>query len=120
MVVAEYADPDGWCSLGDRGRFDERGYLHLAGRTDRMINTGYHVYPEEIEEAVRRIPGVAAVLVRGEPDPAHGEAVVAHLVAAGGQAPDTLAAAVTTELRSRLAGYKVPRRFVVSETLPRD
>lgn len=118
MVVAEYADPDGSCSLGDHGRFDERGYLHLAGRTDRMINTGYHVYPEEIEEAVRRIPGVADVLVRGEPDPAHGQAVVAHLVADEGQAPDTLAAAVAAELRSRLAGYKMPRRFVVSETLP--
>jgi acyl-CoA synthetase (AMP-forming)/AMP-acid ligase II len=85
-----------------------------------MTNTGYHVYPEEIEEAARLVPGVADVLVRGEPDPAHGQAVVAHLVTDGAHAPDALAEAVATELRSRLAGYKVPRRFLVSESLPPD
>ena len=118
MVVADYADPDGWCSLGDRGRFDERGYLHLAGRTDRMINTGYHVYPEEIEEAVRRIPGVAAVLVRGGAGP--GPRPGRRRPPRRQRRPGTRHArrGRRRQLRSRLAGYKVPRRFVVSETLP--
>jgi acyl-CoA synthetase (AMP-forming)/AMP-acid ligase II len=45
-VVAEYADPDGWCALGDVAWLDEAGYLYLGGRLDGMINTGsYHVYP---------------------------------------------------------------------------
>lgn len=117
MVVAEYADADGWCSLGDLGRFVD-GYLHLGGRLDRMINTGYHVYPQEIEEAVRRIPGVADVLVRGEPDERHGEAVVAYLVARGVARPETLIHAVNAELRLRLARYKVPRRYLVVDALP--
>lgn len=116
MVVAEYADPDGWCSLGDRGRFDDRGYLYLDGRTDRMINTGYHVYPDEIEEFIRGVPGVEDALVRGENDPAHGQTIVAYLIGSGA----SLTASVDTELRARLARYKVPRRYVVANSLPRD
>ncbi|WP_165970358.1 AMP-binding protein [Actinomadura sp. 6K520] len=119
MVVAEYADADGWCSLGDLGRLAD-GYLHLRGRLDRMINTGYHVYPQEIEDAIRRIPGVADVLVSGEPGGRHGETVVAHIVPSGDAAPRALAARVEDELRSRFARYKVPRRFVVTGDLPEE
>jgi AMP-binding enzyme C-terminal domain len=56
-------------------------------RTDQVINTGYHVYPEEIEDVIRRVPGVADVLVRGEPDPTHGQAIVADLVPTGDRTP---------------------------------
>ncbi|MES9536569.1 AMP-binding protein [Actinomadura sp. NPDC000600] len=119
MVVAEYADADGWCSLGDLGRLED-GHLRLRGRLDRMINTGYHVYPQEIEDAVRRVPGVADVLVRGEPDERHGEIVVAHLVARGDVSPRPLVARVDAELRSRFARYKVPRRYLVTGTLPKE
>ncbi|SNR96596.1 class I adenylate-forming enzyme family protein [Actinomadura mexicana] len=119
MVVAEYADADGWCSLGDVGRL-ENGYLHLRGRLDRMINTGYHVYPQEIEDAIRRVPGVADVLVSGEPDEQHGEAVVAHLVARGDVSPRSLVAHVEAELRPRFARYKLPRRYMVTGTLPKE
>jgi acyl-CoA synthetase (AMP-forming)/AMP-acid ligase II len=117
MVVAEYADPDGWCSLGDLGRI-EGEYLHLDGRFDRMINTGYHVYPQEIEAAIRRVPGVAAALVRGEPDSHHGTAVVAHIVGTDGARPDDLVEAVDTALRAAFARYKVPRRYHVGDRLP--
>jgi acyl-CoA synthetase (AMP-forming)/AMP-acid ligase II len=119
MVVGGYADTGGWCSLGDVGRLDDAGYLHLQGRLDRMINTGYHVYPQEIEEAISRVPGVADVLVRGEPDEAHGMAVVAYLVPRG-LPPRSLTEAVDAELRSRFARYKVPRRYVVADALPGD
>jgi acyl-CoA synthetase (AMP-forming)/AMP-acid ligase II len=84
-----------------------------------MINTGYHVYPQEIEEAISRVPGVADVLVRGEPDEAHGMAVVAYLVPRG-LPPRSLTEAVDAELRSRFARYKVPRRYVVADALPGD
>ena len=57
-VVAEYADPDGWCALGDIAWLDKAGYLYLGGRLDGMINTGsYHVYPREVEEAIAAVPG---------------------------------------------------------------
>ena len=58
-----------------------RSAVHLAGRLDGMINTGsYHVYPQQVEEAIRAVSGVAAVQVLGEPDPVWGEAVTAFVI----------------------------------------
>lgn len=116
MVVDEFADPDGWCGLGDVGVLED-GHLYLRGRLDRMINTGYHVYPSEIEEVIRELDEVEDVLVHGEPDPKWGERVVA-LVAAGNADPDALRARLDAHVRSRLAAYKVPRKYTVVSQLP--
>jgi acyl-CoA synthetase (AMP-forming)/AMP-acid ligase II len=122
MVAQEYRDPDGWCSLGDVASLDQRGYLHLAGRLDRMINTGsYHVYPEEVEEAVAAVPGVKAVRVTGEPDPVWGDVVTAYLVTEGsGDDPtgDDLTHAIRTALLERLAKYKIPKVIKLVDQLP--
>ena len=117
MVVEEYADPDGWCALGDLARLDHTNHLHLAGRLDDMINTGYHVYPGPIEEALRSIPGVLEAMVTGEPDERAGEVIAAYVVQAPGDTsldPD----AIRNALRAILAPYKVPRRISVVEELP--
>jgi len=121
MVVADWADPDGWCGLGDLARLDEDGYLYLGGRLDGMINTGsYHVYPREVEEALAALPQVRAALVRGEADPAWGQAVTAYVVpagagdaAVGADADPELPEAIRAELRDRLAAYKVPKRVIL-------
>lgn len=119
MVVTEYADPSGWCALGDIARRDDRGYLYLLGRLDRMINTGsYHVYPDEIEAAIRDIPGVAEVRVVGEPDPKWGQAVTAYIVPATPGPAEALLATVREALAQRLARYKVPKAFHVVDRLP--
>ena len=118
MVVQEYADPDGWCALGDLAVDDERGYLYLRGRLDGMINTGsYHVYPDEVQEALAAVPGVAAALVRGEPDPAWGQAVTAYVVPAPDAGPDLLDR-LRERLPARLARYKIPKAIHVVERLP--
>jgi fatty-acyl-CoA synthase len=117
MVVAEWADPDGWCGLGDLARLDDDGYLYLGARLDGMINTGsYHVYPGEVEEAVAALPGVEAVLVRGEADPEWGHAVTAYVVPGPGAAED-LAARIRGDLRARLAAYKIPKRVIIVPSL---
>jgi acyl-CoA synthetase (AMP-forming)/AMP-acid ligase II len=122
MVVQEYADPDGWCALGDLASFDADGYLHLCGRLDDMINTGYHVYPQQIEEALRAIPRVAAARVRGEPDERRGEAIVAYVVGARASAAAEAGALDSEELRARLretlAPYKIPHRIELVSRLP--
>jgi acyl-CoA synthetase (AMP-forming)/AMP-acid ligase II len=111
MVVDEFADPDGWCGLGDLGSLDDDGYLYLEGRLDGMINTGsYHVYPGEVEEAIAAIPTVRGVLVRGEPDPRWGQAVTAYVVPSS-DAPDGVLEAVRSACEARLARYKIPKRF---------
>ena len=127
MVVADWADPDGWCGLGDVARLDDDGYLYLGGRLDGMINTGsYHVYPREVEEALTALPQVRAALVRGEPDPAWGQAVTAYVVPAGARAGDAaveaeadpeLAETIRAALRDRLAAYKIPKRVILVSKL---
>ena len=128
MVVADWADPDGWCGLGDIARLDDDGYLYLGGRLDGMINTGsYHVYPREVEEALTALPQVRAALVRGEADPTWGQAVTAYVVPAAAaddavgtgdaaveaEADPELAEAIRAALRNRLAAYKVPKRVIL-------
>lgn len=111
-VVAEYADPDGWCALGDVAWLDEAGYLYLGGRLDGMINTGsYHVYPREVEEAIAAVPGVRGALVRGEPDPTWGEAVTAYVIPEDPASGEQLTERIRRALEARLARYKLPKRL---------
>jgi acyl-CoA synthetase (AMP-forming)/AMP-acid ligase II len=106
-----------WLTLGDLGRLDSRGHLHLVDRKSHMIITGgENVYPAEVEAVLIEHPGVADVAVIGLPDPAWGEAVTAVVIAAGD--PPGLEE-LRSFARARLAGYKVPRRLVVVAEIPR-
>lgn len=117
MVVPGWADPDGWCGLGDLARVDDDGYLYLGPRLDGMINTGsYHVYPQEVQDAITALPYVRAALVRGEDDPTWGQAVTAYVVAAP-DAPGELDPRIRAALRQRLASYKIPKRVIVVSAL---
>ena len=56
-----------WLRTGDRAHFDEDGYLYIDGRKDGMlIKAGINVYPEEIENVVKEIPGIVDCLIFGE------------------------------------------------------
>jgi acyl-CoA synthetase (AMP-forming)/AMP-acid ligase II len=117
MVVTDWAAPDGWCGLGDLARLDDDGYLYLGGRLDGMINTGsYHVYPQEVQDAITALPYAQAALVRGEEDPTWGQAVTAYVVPAPG-APGELTHLIRDALKHRLAPYKIPKRIIPVTTL---
>ena len=106
---------DGWFVTGDMGAFDGEGYLSILGRAkDLVITGGLNVYPAEVEAALDDLPGVAASAVIGVPHPDFGEAVVACVV--GGVDPEVVRAA----LRDRLAAFKIPKRVIVLEDLPRN
>ncbi len=111
---------DGWLHTGDLGSIDADGYLTLAGRKgDMIIRGGENVYPAEVEEVLRRHPGVADVAVVGVPDRRLGQSVVAYVVVAGAGAaptPDELRAFA----REVLAGFKVPQRWEFLVELPRN
>ncbi len=108
---------DGWCHTGDIGRFDHRGLLYLVDRKkDIIITGGENVYSPEVEEVLGGLDGVAACAVVGAPDEKWGEAVCAVVVPTPG-ASLTLEA-VQDFVRSRLAGYKVPRRLELVPELP--
>jgi acyl-CoA synthetase (AMP-forming)/AMP-acid ligase II len=110
---------DGWFRTGDIGRVDADGFVWIEGRVSDMINRGgLKVFPGEVEEAIRRTPGVADVAVVGAPDDRLGEVPWAFVVAAGGVRIDV--DAVVATCRERLAPYKVPVRVVTVDALPRN
>ena len=110
---------DGWFRTGDIGVFDTDGYLSIVGRAkDLIISGGYNVYPKEIELVIDEMPEVVESAVIGVPDADFGEAVTAVVVTRAGVQPDE--AATISALKSRLAGYKVPKRVHFVEALPRN
>ena len=81
--AADRFDADGWLDTGDIGRLDDDGYLYLSGRGGDAINRGGEkIFPREIEEVVRRHPGVRDAVVVPAPDPVLGEVPVAFVIPA--------------------------------------
>lgn len=110
---------DGWLRTGDVVVMAEDGFVTVVDRIKELIITGgFNVYPSEVEDVLRRLDGVADAAVVGVPGPDGGEQVVAAVVAEPGAELD--AEDVRRLVRTRLAGYKVPRRVVLVEELPRS
>ncbi|HVX18532.1 MAG TPA: class I adenylate-forming enzyme family protein [Acidimicrobiales bacterium] len=108
----------GWLHSGDLGWIDERGLLHLAGRSKEMyIRGGYNVFPLEVEAVLEQHPAVSSVAIVPRPDPVMGEIGVAVVVARPGVASPSL-----DDLRSfaadRLAHHKLPEAMRVVDELP--
>ena len=102
-----------WSVPGDFATVEADGSLKLLGRGSQVINTGGEkVFPEEVEEAIKRYPGVKDAAVVGAPDPRFGERICAVVEVGGGEAP-TLAA-LTEHVRLHLAAYKAPRALVLA------
>ena len=110
---------DGWFKTGDVGRFDNKGYLTIVGRSkDLIISGGYNVYPAEIEGYLNEIPGVSESALVGVPHPDFGEVGVAVVVAKPGATLDGEALIAT--LKAQLANFKIPKRCFVVADLPRN
>jgi long-chain acyl-CoA synthetase len=110
-------DQDGWWSTGDVGFLDGTGDLFLVDRLKELvIVSGFNVYPVEVEDVIREVPGVSEAAVIGVDDPQTGEAVVAYVVATGDA--EALADAVRAHCEQRLARFKQPSRVEVVSELP--
>ena len=95
------------------------GYVWIVGRSkDLVITGGFNVYPKEVELEIDALAGVSESAVIGVPHRDFGEAVVAVVVPETGAALDE--AQMIAELRGRLAGYKLPKRVIVVDELPRN
>jgi len=110
---------DGWLHTGDLGHLDARGRLFvLDRRRDLIVSGGENVYPAEVEAALLEHPDVLEAGVAGIADAAFGRRPAAWLVLRPGR---TLAAKELERFcRQRLAGYKVPVRYLCIENLPRN
>ncbi|RAK63054.1 acyl-CoA synthetase [Phenylobacterium kunshanense] len=107
-----------WSVPGDWAEVNTDGSLKLLGRGSVCINTGGEkVFPEEVEEALKRHPSVRDAVVVGVPDPRFGERICAVVEPEAGKQP-TLAE-LSAHVHEQLAGYKAPRELVVVDTIGR-
>jgi long-chain acyl-CoA synthetase len=112
-------DRDGYITIGDVGRVDEDGFLHLSDRArDMVISGGANIYPAEIEACLLELEGVRDVAVFGIPDDHFGEAIAAHVDA--DPSAGLTDAAIRAYVGERLAGFKVPKVVVFDDDLPRE
>lgn len=101
---------------GDMAVREADGRLRLIGRGNMVINTGGEkVFAEEVEEAMKRAPGIEDAIVVGVPDPTWGKTVVGLARVSGGYDE----AAARTCILADLAPYKLPKRIIVVDELPR-
>lgn len=115
-TAAEFRS-DGFFITGDLGKFDAEGYLHIIGRAkDLIISGGFNVYPKEVETEIDALVGVVESAVVGLPHVDFGEAVAAIVVAS----PDITEQSVLDALAKRLAKFKLPKRVILVEDLPRN
>lgn len=110
---------DGWLRTGDVGYLDEDGYLYLSGRMKEVIiRGGNNVYATDVESVLYAHPGVLEAAAVGVPHDVLGEDVGAVVVRKPGVELD--AEELESFCRERLADYKVPRRIVFVDALPRN
>ncbi len=109
---------DGWFRTGDVGYFDEDGFLTLIGRKDDLINRGAEkISPVEIDDALMRHPAVAEAAAFSVPHTRLGEDIAAAVVLRPGMAATPIE--LREYLQDRIASFKVPRRIIIREQLPK-
>ena len=110
---------DGWFQTGDVAVVEEGCYRILGRKSVDIIKTGgFKVSALEIEEVLRTHPDIAECAVVGLPDQEWGECVAVALVPRSGRSPSP--DSLRHWAKARLAGYKVPRRFLETNSLPRN
>lgn len=108
-------DGQRWLMTGDRARWAVDGTLEFIGRDNMCINTGGEkVFPEEVEAVLQAHPAVKDVRVVSLPDARFGRKVVA-VVEPDGAAPEGLQDALDAHARAGLAGYKIPRLYLLTD-----
>lgn len=100
-------------SVGDIGHINDEGFVFLDGRRDDLIITGgVNVYPVEVEQELGTFPGVTQVAVFGVDDELWGRRVCAAVVG------DIDLEALSSYIRTRLAGYKCPKNLISVTDIP--
>ncbi|MEH3119900.1 MAG: AMP-binding protein [Methylorubrum populi] len=115
--TARVTTEDGFFRTGDVAVMTPDGQVRIVDRMkDMILVSGFNVYPNEVEDVLATHPGVLECAVVGAPCPDSGEMVVAHVVL---RDPSVSPDALKAHARAGLTGYKVPRRIVLHETLPK-
>ena len=109
--------PGGWLRTGDIGRMDQGGFIYIEDRKKDMILVGgFNVYPNEIETVAVELDGVVEAAAVGVPDEKSGERVYLFVVR---NKPELTEAQIIEHCRKSLTGYKVPRKIIFRDDLPK-
>ncbi len=109
---------NGWFRTGDQGKIDDEGYLQLTGRLKEIINRGGEkISPREVDEVLMDHPAVIQAVTFAMPHEKLGEEVAAALVLGEGESVSE--SEVREFAGSRLAAFKVPRRVVILDEIPK-
>ncbi|MGO8723962.1 MAG: class I adenylate-forming enzyme family protein [Acidimicrobiales bacterium] len=115
--------PEGFYRTGDAGELDDSGRLEIRGRLDDLvISGGENIWPVQVEEVLRRHPGVSEVAAGGVSDPEWGARLVAYVVVspeARGREAGSLLAELRELVKEHLAPFAAPRELVLVAELPR-
>ena len=115
--TANVLSNDGWLHTGDIGYMDDAGYVQIVDRKkDMILVSGFNVYPNEVEAFIAEHPGVVEVGVIGAPDENSGEVVMAIVVKKDAALTEE---ALRTYCREGLTNYKVPKRVIFADDLPK-
>ena len=115
--TAKVMTPDGFFRSGDIGTVDERGYFKIIDRKkDMILVNGFNVYPNEVEDVVSQLPGIAECAAVGVADERAGEVVKLVIVRSD---PQLTESAVQAHCEAMLAGYKRPRVIEFRTELPK-
>ncbi len=118
--TAEEFTPDGFFKTGDMATLDDDGYISIVGRDkDMVITGGFNVYPKEIELEIDELDGVLESAVIGVPHPDFGEAVTA-VATRDASNTDCSEEKIIAALKPKLANYKIPKRILFIDKLPRN
>jgi len=117
--TAEDFTDDGYFITGDKGKIADDGYVMIVGRAkDMVISGGLNVYPKEVELFIDDLDGVKESAVVGVPHSDFGEAVVAVVVRDSESTIDE--DSVIQSAKNSIANFKVPKRVVFVDELPRN
>ncbi|MGC3956139.1 MAG: class I adenylate-forming enzyme family protein [Propionicimonas sp.] len=116
-LLPENLSAEGWLNTQDVGYLNDDGYLFVVDRTKDMINRGGEkVWCIDVEEELRRLPGVVDAAVVGVPHQVYGEEPAALIVPDDGAVLDP--ESLRDQLRQRLASYQLPRHILLRPALP--
>ena len=115
--TAKVMDDAGWLHTGDMARIEPSGFVYIVDRKkDMILVSGFNVYPNEIEDVLASMPGVAEVAAVGVPDEHSGEAVKVVIVK---KDPSLTAEQVKAYAKENLTGYKRPHIVEFRTELPK-
>ncbi|MBS0226210.1 MAG: long-chain-fatty-acid--CoA ligase [Proteobacteria bacterium] len=115
--TAKVMDADGWLHTGDMARIEPSGFVYIVDRKkDMILVSGFNVYPNEVEDVIASMPGVAEVAAVGVPSEHSGEAVKVVIVK---KDPSLTAEQVIAYAKENLTGYKRPHIIEFRTELPK-